>query len=380
MTSGKNCILILDPKGNLQSQKIDARNRHKMYGAKLQENDSSGNLELVVFTTGEEEILKSEGEITFKQFATGRLKTPKFIYLAAQEIRKNDLKVLVLVSSDPWESLVVAKLVMLLSRKIMKLQIQVHADISDARWRRANLKNFLRYLFQNFSFRASDQIRVVSEDLNEYIQSKYRIHREKIIVAPVPVLLSSDVLTKKRKTSGDTINIGFIGRMHWDRGVRAFIELIEILNLQGASVTVVVAGQGPQESYLLENLSHLIGRDQLIYLGQLNSSEVQTTILSLDIYSSLAPMESYGLGMREAIGLDVPVIAIKSKGSLEALREFGESKIKLIDYPFKSEQVAQSVQWANTREQGISSAQTIQAQSQKHIDALVNSWIELAND
>ncbi len=379
MTSARDSILILDFKGNLQAKKNDARDRHRIYGARLLKNDCNGNMRLLVFTVGEDEDESFEEEITFKQFSISKFRTLKYIYLSTRELRKNELSVAGLVVSDPWESFLVAKVIMRFLRKKINVQVQVHADISDINWKRGSWKNRLRSVFQGYSLNNAEQIRVVSEDIKNYLETKYRIDLEKIVLAPIPVLISPNIHKAKKIKLGNELDIGFIGRLHWDRGVRTFVEYLEIINSLGFRARVVVAGQGPQEEFLLGSLGNLIGPSQVSYLGQLNSLEVQSAISNLDVYLSLAPSESYGLGIREAIGLDIPVVATKSKGSLQALKIFGDSKIRIIDYPLNSEQVLQSLQWARTWKPGLSSALDIQVESQKHVDVLVNSWIKLAN-
>jgi hypothetical protein len=46
---------------------------------------------------------------------------------------------------------------------------------------------------------------------------------------------------------------------------------------------------------------------------------------------SLAPVESYGRVMREALISGVPVWALKSSGALDLIAEFNSNRIRLID-------------------------------------------------
>ena len=371
-------ILIVDPKGNLESRNADARNRHKIYGSKLQELDPSGELQLCVFTNGEFCDYDLRPEISFMQFPTKRFKFISFLYFANKEIKHRNLDVPVLISSDAWESFLVAKVLSIFCGQNLKIQIQIHADISDSAWLRSNWKNIFRKLFQHYSLKSADQIRVVSPHLKGYLESRYGIDSSKIVVAPIPVLLQTEMPKPSEKRSEDFFQFGLIGRMHWDRGVEFFPEIVQILSSQQSDFQIVLAGQGPQQKFLIDRLENLVGKKRVNYLGQLNSEDLVNTLVNLDVYFSLARSESYGLGMREAIALGVPVIALESNGSLAAQDEFGESRIRLINLPLDPEEVYLAIEWALTQKQAIGPIGEIQVASQGNTKELIDSWIRLA--
>ena len=122
----------------------------------------------------------------------------------------------------------------------------------------------------------------------------------------------------------------------------------------------------------------MIGEQRSIFLGQLNQSEVWEQLTQLDVYLSLAPSESYGLGIREAIIAGVPVIAVQSNGALEAQSQFGTRSVKIIDPAISGDSLSKILEEALDKSLVRISPQEMREQNLSLIDDLVEAWIELA--
>jgi hypothetical protein len=159
--SNQNVVLLLDFKGNVTSAKSDARNRHIIYGQGLKKLSKETPLKFVVISRGN--LSKSDGSdsIDFHEIKCSKIDFLRFIVLGNSIIRKNGYLTRVVVCSDPWESFLIGKFFQIIIRPKPKLQLQVHADISDNKWRSANLANLLRSILQRYTFNHCDQIRVV---------------------------------------------------------------------------------------------------------------------------------------------------------------------------------------------------------------------------
>jgi hypothetical protein len=122
----------------------------------------------------------------------------RFIFLGNGIIRKNEYLIKVVVCGDPWESFLIGKFFQMIIRPKPKLQLQVHADISDNKWRSGNLANLLRSILQRYTFNHCDQIRVVSRNLQVYINS---ISQNKNIVnVPIPILIPQKKIKKSQES------------------------------------------------------------------------------------------------------------------------------------------------------------------------------------
>lgn len=378
MNPKKGQVLIFDLKGNLSSTKIDARNRHAIYARFLNQMGESESLGLSVFTKGVfSEKVNLDG-VAITQFKLPKFNVFKFISLSLNEMEKSNLEIKVLVCSDPWETFFAGWLLKKLSRSNFKIEVQVHADISETKWKGLNLKNLLRSTVHGFSFKHADQIRVVSPEMREFVMSRYGTLSSKIVTVPLPVLFASKDVARKRERIDQQFAIGFIGRMHKDRGTDLLIELIELLNKNRSDFFVVVAGQGPQEMFVIEKLSACLGVERVKFLGLQAKDDLVHTLSSLDVYLSLAPSESYGLGIREAIGYGVPVVALTSNGSRGALLEYGDERIRLFKEQGDYSEFIHLIEWAFKSGAKENLTVQINLKSEIHMRELVHSWQILA--
>jgi glycosyltransferase involved in cell wall biosynthesis len=373
--SNQNVVLLLDFKGNVTSAKSDARNRHMIYGQRLENLSKETPLKFVVISRGNLSKSDSSDLIDFHEIKCSKINFLRFIVLGNSIIMKNEYLTRVVVCSDPWESFLIGKFFQMIIKPKSKLQLQVHADISDEKWKSANFANLFRSILQRYTFNHCDQIRVVSRNLQVYINS---ISKNKNIVnVPIPIIIPQKEI-KKSPVRTKPIKIGFFGRIQKDRGTDLLLSLISKLNSERRDFELFIAGKGSEESELRRNLQKTIGERRSHFLGHLSQNEVWESLSELDVYLSLAPAESYGLGMREAIISGVPVIAVKSNGAIDAKSIFGEQKVKIIDPSISGAFLSKVIDevLANGSDQGFT--QEIREQNLIYVDTLIKSWVHLA--
>jgi len=371
----QDAVVMLDFKGNLTSDKSDARNRHVIYGQSLENLSKESPLRFVVISRGK--LSKSDhlDSIDFHEIKCSKIDFLRFIVLGNSIIRKNGYSTRVVVCSDPWESFLIGKFFQMISKPKSKLQLQVHADISDEKWRSANFANLFRSFLQRYTFNHCDQIRVVSRNLQVYINSISQ--NENIVSVPIPIIIPQKEV-KKSPVKTKPIRIGFFGRIQKDRGTDLLFSLVSKLNSERRDFELFIAGKGPEESELRRNLEKTIGERRTHFLGHLSQNEVWESLSELDVYLSLAPTESYGLGMREAIISGVPVIAVNSNGAIDAKSVFGKQKVKLIDPSISGVFLSKVIDevLANGSDPGFTLE--MREQNLTYVDTLVKSWVDLA--
>jgi glycosyltransferase involved in cell wall biosynthesis len=251
-----------------------------------------------------------------------------FAKKAHKFIKTNNLNVKLLVAGDPWESYWSAYFLNKFFDKKMPIQIQVHGDIADPRWRRINLRNRIRFSIAKLSLPKASSVRAVTKYQAENLVKAFGIKREKIVVVPVPINVLSKTLALK---SDRPKTIGLIGRIHQDRGIWDFINLIRILNSSSKDFKVVVIGDGPSKDKFLLKLSSVIYKNRIIYLGQLPESELRKAWKKIGVLVSMAPVESYGRVMRESLIAGVPVWATTSAGVKDLMDNCKKGEVKLLD-------------------------------------------------
>jgi glycosyltransferase involved in cell wall biosynthesis len=323
-------ILILDPRGVVSAGKNDVIERHRNYGKKLAKQSKTLEYRLKLFSTSIKQLSTSKNNETFEIFKISKPTFNSYMFAnkAHQFIKVNNLDVKLLVAGDPWESFWSAYFLNTFLDKNIPIQIQVHGDIADPRWRRINLRNRVRYSFAKLSLRKASSVRAVSKHQAENLVKTFGIKIDKIVVVPVPITVAgkSVVLTSERPKT-----IGLIGRIHQDRGIWEFVKLVRILNSGAKDFKVVVIGDGPSKDKFLMKLSSVISKNRIIYLGQLSESELRKAWKRIGVLVSMAPVESYGRVMRESIMAGVPVWATASAGVKDLMDNCKKGEVKLLD-------------------------------------------------
>jgi glycosyltransferase involved in cell wall biosynthesis len=323
-------VLILDPRGNIASGGKDVVARHENYAKELLAQGKTSRLDLKVLSAGVS--LKSSGKGKNERVIT--ISKPTFnSYMFAKKAHKfikiNNLNVKLLVAGDPWESFWSAYFLSKFLNKKIPIQIQIHGDIADPRWRRINYRNRIRYSFAKLSLPKASSVRAVTKYQAENLVKAFGIKSEKIVVIPVPInVLSKTVALKSDRPK----TIGLIGRIHQDRGIWDFINLIRILNSSSKDFKVVVIGDGPSKDKFLLKLSSVISKNRIIYLGQLPESELLKAWKRIGVLVSMAPVESYGRVMRESLMAGVPVWATASAGIKDLMGNCKKGEVKLLDF------------------------------------------------
>jgi glycosyltransferase involved in cell wall biosynthesis len=322
-------ILILDPRGNIAAGGKDVIARHENYAKELLAQGKTSRLDLKVFSAGVS--LQSSGKGKNERVIT--ISKPTFnSYMFAKKVYKfikaNNPNVRLLVVGDPWESYWSAYFLNKFLNKKIPIQIQVHGDIADPRWRRINYRNRIRYLFAKLSLPKASSVRAVTKYQAENLVNFFGIKSEKIVVVPVPITVASNSValkTERPKT------IGLIGRIHQDRGIWDFVNLIRILNTSSKDFKVVVIGDGPSKDKFLLKLESVIPKNRIIHLGQLPENELRKAWKRIGVLVSMAPVESYGRVIRESLIAGVPVWATASAGVKDLMDNCKKGEVKILD-------------------------------------------------
>jgi glycosyltransferase involved in cell wall biosynthesis len=322
-------VLILDPRGNIASGGKDVVARHENYAKELLAQGKTSRLDLKVLSAGVS--LKSSGKGKNERVIT--ISKPTFnSYMFARKVHKfikiNNLNVKLLVAGDPWESYWSAYFLNKFFDKKMPIQIQVHGDIADPRWRRINYRNRIRFSLAKLSLPKASSVRAVTKYQAENLVKAFDIKREKIVVVPVPITIASKSVVLKSERPK---TIGLIGRIHQDRGIWEFIRLIRVLNSGSKDLKVVVIGDGPSKDKFLLKLESVIPKNRIIYLGQLPENELRKAWKRIGVLVSMAPVESYGRVMRESLMAGVPVWATASAGVKDLMDNCKKGEVKLLD-------------------------------------------------
>ena len=322
-------VLILDPRGNIAVGGKDVIARHENYAKELLTQEKTSHLDLKVFSAGSSVKYSANG----KNKMVINISKPTFnSYMFAKKaykfIKINNLNVKLLVAGDPWESFWSAYFLSKFLNKKIPIQIQVHGDIADTRWRRINYRNRIRFSLAKLSLSKASSVRAVTKYQAENLINFFGMKGEKIVIVPVPITVASKSVSLKSERPK---TIGLIGRIHQDRGIWDFINLIRILNSSSKDFKVVVVGDGPSKDEFLHKLESVLPKNRINYLGQLPESELRQAWKKIGVLVSMAPVESYGRVIRESLMAGVPVWATHSAGVKDLMDNCKKGEVKLLD-------------------------------------------------
>ena len=325
----KPLVLILDPRGNIAVGGKDVVARHENYAKELLTQGKTSRLDLKIFSTGVSQQSSGKGK-NKRMIIVSKPTSNSYMFAkkAHKFIKINSLNIKLLVAADPWESYWSAYFLNKFLNKKIPIQIQVHGDIANPTWRRINLRNRIRYLLAKLSLPRASSVRAVTQYQAENLVNVFGIKKERIVVVPVPI----NVLSKTLSLNTDRPKaIGLIGRIHQDRGIWKFLQLIKVLNSSAKDFKVIVLGDGPSKDEFLLKLSSVIPKNRIIYLGQLPESELSKAWKRIGVLVSMAPVESYGRVIRESLIAGVPVWATASAGVKDLMDNCKKGEVKLLD-------------------------------------------------
>jgi glycosyltransferase involved in cell wall biosynthesis len=252
----------------------------------------------------------------------------RFAYKSEKLISSMNWDIKLLIVGDCWESYWSAYFLNKLLNKKIPIQIQTHGDIADPGWRRISYRNRIRYSLAKLSLPKAASVRAVTKYQAENLVEAFGLRRERIVVVPVPITVTSKSIALKSERPK---TIGLIGRIHQDRGIREFIRLIRILNYSSKDFKVVIIGDGPSKDKFLLKLESVIPKNRIIYLEQLSQSELRKAWKRIGVLVSMAPVESYGRVIRESLIAGVPVWATASAGVKDLMDNCKKGEVKLLD-------------------------------------------------
>jgi glycosyltransferase involved in cell wall biosynthesis len=197
-------------------------------------------------------------------------------------------------------------------------------------WRNLNWRNRVRYYLAKYSCAKATAIRAVGDNQKKNLIKNLKLSTSKITVIPVPISQKL-LLSKKLKGDQPPRSIALIGRIHEDRGIWRFIDLVNKLNRVSKDFDVIVIGSGQAETEFIAAIKNIIPRQRLKIFGQISEDSLAKMWSKIGVLVSLAPVESYGRAIREAFISGIPVWVSKSSGALDLISAANSKGIKLID-------------------------------------------------
>jgi len=367
-------ILMLDPRGNISSGGEDVVQRHSLYAKELTSN--SKIYKLVILTTSSEQKLAKNSAHRLEIYQISKpTHNPLIFALKAKKLLKNynyDAKLL--VAGDPWESFWSSYFLNKFLSENIPIQTQVHGDIADPYWKKINLINRARYYLAKASLSKSTSIRAVSRHQVINLCKRFKIKSSKIYIIPVPIKVISKSLAVNKVTNRPR-TIGLVGRIHEDRGVWDFIRLVKAIDSSIKDFKVIVIGTGNQKSNFLARLKSVVSNNRVIYLGKLSERELNNTWNKIGVLVSIAPVESYGRVMREALLAGVSVWATPTSGAKDLFKDCKSGQIRVLELNDDTKTLTRSFESLLKSKIDLKYRNKFIKDNSEYTAELVNSWL-----
>jgi glycosyltransferase involved in cell wall biosynthesis len=321
-------ILILDPRGNITLGGGDVINRHVLYANSLAKFGRTKRLKLKIFSTSLSHSSNIQtGALDLDLISKPTFNSYKFAKRCSKAVKAQSMDIKLLIAGDPWESYWSAYFLNKFLKRKIPIQIQVHGDIAHPLWKKINLKNRFRFIIAKISLNKCEVIRCVSNEQKLNLIDAFGIDKRKIVVIPVPI----EVVNKPLVPSKRPRTIGLIGRIHEDRGIWNFVELVKNLNKLDTNFRILIAGDGPARDKFIHQLESVIAKNRIKYLGQISQGKLRSSWKFIGLLVSMAPVESYGRVLRESLLAGVPVWATASSGVVDLLDSAEPGTVKVLD-------------------------------------------------
>lgn len=347
--------------------------RLNLYGRHLATIKDQPETKLVIFGGIDEQQYKLIKNENYFYLNVIRISKPThnlllFAIKSRISIHKANFNPSILVASDIYVGFFTCFFITRLLGLRSRIQISIHGSLT--RLSDSSLKATFRKMYVGFALRYSDSIRVVSTDILENTAAEFCISERKFFVSPVPV----DIPSLREAKRCEKV-IAFIGRMHIERGIDEWIEIVHLLSLRRQDFVLFIIGDGPLRDKFVAKLGALPNDVKVHFFGHLSRTDLEKRWQDVKILLSSAPAEGYGLTLREALSTETFVCARDSQGSHLLAREIPQV-IEVYKSPDEAVSLLENFLDCEFPE-GVSKRiiENLRSANRASLNALANSWI-----
>lgn len=132
---------------------------------------------------------------------------------------------------------------------------------------------------------------------------------------------------KQAKNDGDPLRLLFVGRLSEEKGVQYLIEAISHLVASGKKVQLTIAGSGPKEAFLKDQVHQHKLEDSITFVGWVAHDKFPELFSKNDVFvgpsivSDKGWQEAFGLVFAESIALNTPAIGTTTGGIKDIIKD-----------------------------------------------------------
>ncbi len=369
-------IAILDPAGRTLDSE-ETIERHNRYAKELKSKSNDSKRLLIVTRSNQQSRVNLPLYLEFDlvQIPLARTNLLGFSYLALKVIKQK--KIIGFVCGDPWESYWISLIAKKINFRFAKIQVQLHGDFGSSDWSKGSLVLRVRHALICLKSKSIDSLRFTSENQQLSIQKRFKIFCQNQVIIPVPLNIPNEMIPKLNK---EYIEIGFVGRIHFERGLETFLRFVELVQEKFPDACFKIIGNGNQAEWFETELKHRISSRKLQFTSHLSGIDYFGALANLDVLCSFAPSESYGRTAREALALGVPVLAVHSAGIDEISEILPFKAIHFLPFPLEEATCVESLQSALNADVPSNLLQLFHESNQRAVSNLIQSWMDMVKN
>lgn len=214
-------------------------------------------------------------------------------------------------------NVLIGALLTFLNKKVI---LRLHG-VADLYERYENTFNKFKYFISILSFRAKFDAIICTKDGSpvDLFTEKYCHPDSKLYSWFNGVSFDKDARKITRRDyniSNDTLVLGFISRISWDKGIWDFVKTLKRLNEMNFKIKFLIVGDGP---YLSDIVNHIKKEkvDNVIITGKVNHSIIPSYLKICDVYISLNYLGNLSNSTLEAVHSSKCIITLKDKPTLK---------------------------------------------------------------
>lgn len=234
----------------------------------------------------------------------------------------------VVTCQDPFETGLVGLIIKLFDK--IPLHIQIHTDFLSPFFSETSFLNKLRVWISKIVLPKSDAIRVVSDRIALSLKTKNYKIKTNPVVLPIFTDLDKFKIAKplpnfKNKYPDLDFVILVVARLSKEKRVDLAIDIFARLLKKYPRIGMIIVGEGPEQSVLVEKVKKLGLSENVIFEGW--QDDLSPYYKTANLFLQTSSYEGFGLSLLEAAASGCPVVSSDVGIAPELLNHKGRSFI-----------------------------------------------------
>lgn len=184
----------------------------------------------------------------------------------------------------------------------------------------------LSWTYTNLYYNACDLVLSPTESLKNELVSHGLRKPCKILINPIdtetfhPVSSEEkEILKKKFSISGPSVV--YMGRLSYEKSIDQVIHAFAKVCQEFQGITLMIVGDGPEKSALMELCKTLDISSSVVFTGVLRGSKLAEALSANEIFVTASASENMPLSTLEGQACGLPLLAVSEKGMREIVEE-----------------------------------------------------------